>query len=98
MDKNEKLFERKIESFKKDWLAETGKEATEKMCWYFRKGMEKQCKEVKSRRMAMAGERFFDTDDVLLANDQHYPGRSEFKDCKTAFMRGFQTDLRVFQI
>ena len=48
--------------------------------------------------MAMAGERFFDTDDVLLANDQHYPGRSEFKDCKTAFMRGFQTDLRVFQI
>lgn len=95
MDKKEQQerFDSKVEAFKQDWFKEKGENPTEKVCWYFRKGMEKQCDEVNSGRMAIVGERFFDTKEVLLLDDPHYPGRLEFEDCKAAFMKGYQTEL-----
>lgn len=92
-EQQEIKFDSKVETFKQDWSKEKGENPTEKVCWYFRKGMEKQCDEVNSRRMAIVGERFFDTKEVLLLDDQHYPGRLEFEDCKDAFMKGYQTSL-----
>jgi len=95
MDTNnrQEKFDVRVETFRQDYLKGTGAEPTEKMLWFFRKGMEKQTKETDAGHMAIAGERFFDDDDVLLSDDEHYPCRLEFKACKSAFMRGYQVQI-----
>jgi hypothetical protein len=89
------LFEKKLQSFKEWWLRIKGSEPSEKVQWYFKKGMEKQIEMTKREENTICGERHFDDDDVLLLDDEHYPTPTEYKDCKRAFRLGIVTNMSV---
>ncbi len=91
----EDLFKKKIQSFKEWWIKIENQEPSEKVQWYFKKGMEKQLEVREKAGFLIPSEHLFDDDDVLLLDDEHYPSRAEYKDCKRAFSCGFCTDMRV---
>ena len=90
----EKEFrEKKLQSFKEWWLKIVGVEPSEKLVWYFEKGIEKQLEIAKRGEPNIVGERYFNT--ALLIDDEHYPDRTEYEDCQRAFCQGFYTDMRT---
>lgn len=94
----DKLIERKVDAFKKKWLQLKGQESTDKIIWYFKKGIEKQQQLIAEGQPIIVAERCFDSADVLLTDDEHYPSRGEYEDCKQAFSLGFFTNLQVYYI
>lgn len=89
------LFEKKLQSFKEWWLRIVGTDPSEKVMWYFKRGMDTQIEAAKRGEPIIAGERYFDSDDVLLFDDEHYPSRIEYSFCKRAFCLGFATNMSV---
>ena len=91
----EKLIQKEIGSLKESWIRITGQEPSEKIIWYFRRGLEKHIELVKRHEPIIVAERIFDNDDVLLADDEHYPTRKEYQDCRRAFSLAFFTSIKV---
>ena len=91
----EKLIEKEIENLKKNWIRIKGKMPSEKVIWYFRRGLEKHIELVKNHQPIIVAECCFESDDVLLKDDEHYPSRTEYKDCFQAFSLAFFTDIKV---
>ena len=87
-------MEKLIENFKKNWIRIMGKEPTEKNIWFFNRGLEKHIELCKRHEPIIAAERHFDSDDVLLADDEHYPSRTEYKSCQQAFSWGFHVNVK----
>jgi hypothetical protein len=90
-----KIIEKEIEKLKENWLRIKGVEPSEKIVWYFRRGLEKHIELVKRHEPIIVAERIFDNDDVLLADDEHYPTRKEYQDCRRAFSFAFFTSIKV---
>ena len=91
----ETLIEKEIGNLKQEWIRITGQEPSEKIIWYFRRGLEKHIDLVEDHKPIIVAERIFDNDDVLLADDEHYPTREEYKDCHKAFSLAFFRDIKV---
>lgn len=91
----EKLIQKEIEGLKENWIRITGQEPTEKVIHFFRCDLKKHIELCKRHEPIIVAERYFDAEDVLLADDEHYPTREEYQDCRRAFSLAFFRDIKV---
>ena len=92
----EELFKKKLQSFKEWWNESMGVEPSEKLVWYFEKGMETHVEMVKKGELNIAGDMYFRK--VILLDDEHYPDRTEYEDCQRAFRLGIYTDMSTTNV